>query len=251
MEKVALVTGGGRPGRVGEAIVKGFAARGWRVIIHAFHAAHDAENLRAALGGDHAVLVGDLADPATPARLVQQAFERYGRLDCLVNSASLFAYDRAGEMSPESLSRHMAINALAPALLTEALARRLEDGQRAAVLNLLDQKVENPNPDYLAYSLSKFALANWQRLMAMAYAPRLRINAVSPGLTLLSGEQTDSGYDDARKVAALGQSNGLADIVNALLFLAEAEAVTGQNLVVDGGQHLIPLPRDVAFLTET
>jgi NAD(P)-dependent dehydrogenase (short-subunit alcohol dehydrogenase family) len=121
----------------------------------------------------------------------------------------------------------------------------------AVVVNLLDQKLENPNPDFLAYTLSKAALASATTLLAMAFAPQLRVVAVSPGITLLSGDQTPESFERAHRMTPLGRSSTPADVVDAVVFLASAPAITGINLTVDGGQHLQALPRDVMYLTGT
>ena len=118
------------------------------------------------------------------------------------------------------------------------------------VINLLDQKLYNLNPDYLSYTLSKAALHTATTMLAQALAPTVRVAAVAPGLTMVSGDQTESGFAQAHQATPLGRSSSAADIVDAVVYLAGARAVTGTTLLVDGGQHLVPLPRDVMFLTK-
>ena len=135
------------------------------------------------------------------------------------------------------------------------MARQLHASARdgnhdAVIINLLDQKLENLNPDFFSYTLSKAALLAATRMMAMAFSPRVRVNGVSPGATLPSWEQSGSGFAQAHKIALLDKSSAPEDIVQAVVYLAGAKAVTGVNLIVDGGQHLMPLNRDVMFLTE-
>jgi NAD(P)-dependent dehydrogenase (short-subunit alcohol dehydrogenase family) len=128
-------------------------------------------------------------------------------------------------------------------------AARSDEAQRAVVINVLDQKLYNMNPDYLSYTLSKAALQTATVALAQALAPKLRVVGLAPGLTLQSGDQTQEGFAEAHRVTPLGRASRPEDIVAAALYLAEAAGVTGTTLVVDGGQHLVPSPRDVMFLT--
>jgi NAD(P)-dependent dehydrogenase (short-subunit alcohol dehydrogenase family) len=142
----------------------------------------------------------------------------------------------------------MHANVAAPVLLAQALHDITPDGAQAVVVNLLDQKLHNLNPDFLSYTLSKAALQAATTMLAQALAPKVRVVGVAPGITLQSGDQTSEGFAKAHKVTPLGRSSTPEDIAAAVCYLAEAGAVTGATLVVDGGQHLMPLPRDVMFL---
>jgi NAD(P)-dependent dehydrogenase (short-subunit alcohol dehydrogenase family) len=249
--RVALVTGAGR--RIGRAIALGMAAAGWDIAVHYRHSAQDAEDVVAAvraLGRRAVPLPADLTDEAAVRALPAQAAHLLGGLDCIVNNASLFEYDQAAAFSPALLNRHMQCNVAAPLLLAEALHRLTPDGEQAVVVNLLDQKLYNLNPDFLSYTLSKAALHTATTLLAQALAPKLRVVGVAPGLTLVSGEQTEAGFQQAHTVTPLGRSSTPQDIVDAVCYAASARALTGTTLVVDGGQHLVPLARDVMFLTE-
>jgi NAD(P)-dependent dehydrogenase (short-subunit alcohol dehydrogenase family) len=144
----------------------------------------------------------------------------------------------------------MHVNVAAPVALARALHAMTPDGAQAVVVNLLDQKLFNLNPDYLSYTLSKAALQAATTMLAQALAPTVRVVAVAPGLTMVSGEQTDAGFARAHQATPLGQSSRPDDIVDAVVYLAGARAVTGTTLLVDGGQHLMPLPRDVMFLAK-
>ncbi|SPA47757.1 SDR family oxidoreductase [Cupriavidus taiwanensis] len=259
---VALVTGGAR--RLGRAIALELAAQGWDVAVHCHRSVDEAEALATqirALGRRAAVLRADLADEAATSRLVADCTAALGVPTCLVNNASLFQYDVATSFSYASLDTHMRTNVAAPLLLARELHKALaaaagaEGNGKAAeprgvVINLLDQKLDNLNPDFLSYTLSKAALQTATVQLAQALAPRLRVVGVAPGITLVSGEQSEQSFRRAHRVTPLGQSSTPEDIAQAVAYLAQARAVTGTTLYVDGGQHLMPLARDVMFLTE-
>jgi NAD(P)-dependent dehydrogenase (short-subunit alcohol dehydrogenase family) len=243
-----LVTGGAR--RIGAAITRRLAARGWAVAIHHHHAPDDAEALAAALraaGGTAAVLAGELADPAVPAALVAAARAALGGpLDAVVNNASLFQYDRPSTDDRALLDRHMHVNLAAPVALAVALAAQpdLNDG---AVVNLLDQKVANLNPDFFSYTCSKLALAGATQMLAQSLAPRVRVNAVSPGLTLPSLDQSDDEFARTGRQNLLRRHVDPDDIAAAVAYLLESRSVTGQNMFVDCGQRFLARDGDVMF----
>ena len=147
------------------------------------------------------------------------------------------------------MQRHWRTNVAAPVLLAHALHVHCEavDG-RACVVNLLDQKLWNPNPDYLSYTLSKAALEAATTLLAQALAPRVRVCGVAPGVTLPSGPMDQAAFERAWRMTPLQRSSSAQDVAHAVRFLLEAPAVTGTTLLVDGGQHLSHQPRDVMFL---
>jgi NAD(P)-dependent dehydrogenase (short-subunit alcohol dehydrogenase family) len=235
---VALVTGGAR--RIGRAIALGMAQAGWDVAVHYRHSEAEAREVVdaiRALGRRAVALHADLADEHAVRALPGQALHLLGGLDCIVNNASLFEYDKPNAFSPSLLAAHMQCNVAAPLLLAQALHALVPDGGQAAVVNLLDQKLYNLNPDFLSYTLSKAAL-------------KLRVVGVAPGITLVSGDQTEDGFERAHAATPLGRSSTPQDIVEAVCYAAAAKALTGTTLVVDGGQHLVPLGRDVMFLTK-
>jgi NAD(P)-dependent dehydrogenase (short-subunit alcohol dehydrogenase family) len=254
-----LVTGAAR--RLGREIALGMARAGWDVAVHYGSSAEQAARTVAdieALGRRAVALPADLDDEAAVEALFDAACARLGPLDAVVNNASRFEPDRPETASYAMLARHVGPNLGAPLVLARRLhalrAAVAPDAPAAApavVVNLLDQKLENPNPDFLAYTLSKAALASATTLLAMAFAPQLRVVAVSPGITLLSGDQTPESFERAHRMTPLGRSSTPADVVDAVVFLASAPAITGINLTVDGGQHLQALPRDVMYLTGT
>ncbi len=247
--KVALVTGAGK--RIGRAIALGLAQAGWDVAVHyrgsETEARETADGVRAA-GRRAALLRCDLADEAQVRALLARAFEQLGSVTCVVNNASLFEYDNPTSFSPALLAAHMQANLTAPLLLAQALHAATPVGGEAVVINLLDQKLFNLNPDFLSYTLSKSALHAATTMLAQALAPTVRVVGVAPGLTMVSGDQTDSGFARAHQATPLGRSSTPQDIVDAVCYAACARAVTGTTLLVDGGQHLVQLPRDVMFL---
>ncbi|HEY0063235.1 MAG TPA: SDR family oxidoreductase [Telluria sp.] len=248
---VALVTGAGK--RLGRAIALGLAQAGWDVAVHYRQSEAEARSAVAeieALGRRAVALRCDLSDAAQVRQLAAQAAAALGPLGCVVNSASQFEYDSAADFSPALLAAHMQANVAAPILLAQALHAATAPGSQAVVINLLDQKLYNLNPDYLSYTLSKAALQAATTMLAQALAPTVRVAAVAPGLTMVSGEQTEAGFAQAHQATPLGQSSRAGDIVDAVVYLAGARAVTGTTLLVDGGQHLMPLARDVMFLTK-
>lgn len=249
--RVALVTGAAK--RLGQAIALTMAQRGWDVVVHYHHSASEAQaTLQAieAMGRGALGLCCDLADAAAVAQLVPQTLAHFGRLDCIVNSASLFDYDCALDFTVANLDRHMHANLAAPVLLAQALHAATPDGGEAVVVNLLDQKLYNMNPDYLSYTLSKAALQTATVMLAQALAPKLRVAGVAPGITLISGQQTEAEFRKAHKMTPLGRSSTPQDIANTVCFIADTPGITGTTLLVDGGQHLVPLLRDVAFVAK-
>jgi NAD(P)-dependent dehydrogenase (short-subunit alcohol dehydrogenase family) len=247
--QVALVTGAGR--RIGRAIALGLAAAGWDVAVHYRSSERDARDTAAAivaLGRRAALLQCDLADDAAVRALPARAAEALGRVSCVVNNAALFEYDSATTFSPELLAAHMQANVAAPLLLAQALHAATPEGSQAVVINLLDQKLYNLNPDFLSYTLSKAALHTATSMLAQALAPTVRVVGVAPGITMVSGDQSAEGFERAHQVTPLGRSSTPEDIAGAVVYAASARALTGTTLVVDGGQHLVPLARDVMFL---
>jgi NAD(P)-dependent dehydrogenase (short-subunit alcohol dehydrogenase family) len=244
---VALVTGGAR--RLGRAIALHLAARGWDLAVHYRGSADEAEATAAEARGAGAraqTFAADLADEAQALALVPAVVGRFGRLDAVVNNASLFEYDAVADFSYAAMDRHWRANT-APAIV---LARALHAAGGGAVVNLLDQKLWNPNPDHLSYTLSKAALEAATTLLAQALAPRTRVCGVAPGVTLLSGPMSAAEFERAHRLTPLERSSTPEDIARAVAFLLESPAITGTTLLVDGGQHLQAQPRDVYFLTK-
>jgi len=255
---VALVTGAAR--RIGRVIALELAHAGLDIALH--HRATDAATLAdveattrelQAAGARVLPFAADFADPAAAAALLPAVAQAFGRVDVVVNSASRFEYDSPAAFDAALLESLTRSNVAAPVALARALAAQVPAQARHArttpcVVNLLDQKLHNPNPDYFSYTLTKAALAHATVLLAQALAPAVRVCGVSPGITLVSGPMDEAEFAKAHKLTALGRSSNPEDIARAVRFLVESPAITGVDLAVDGGQHLIGQSRDVLFL---
>lgn len=253
VKRIALVTGGAQ--RIGRAIALALARRGWDIVVHYGRSADAAaQTVREIdqLGRRAAAVQCDLADEDAVKALLPAALRALDAdvLSCVVNNASLFARDSAADFSHASLDAHMRANLAAPVLLAQALHEATPAGAQAVVINLLDQKLFNLNPDYLSYTLSKAALHSATTMLAQALAPTVRVVGVAPGITLVSGEQTEEEFRKAHALTPLGHSSTADDVADAVCFAAENRSLTGTTLLVDGGQHLIPLQRDVMFVAK-
>ena len=249
--RVALVTGAAK--RIGRSIALALAHEGWDIVVHYRASLEEAQATVKdiqACGRRAVALQGDLADETSVRALLPRAIEMLGPVRCVVNNASLFSYDCIDDFSSATLDAHMHANLAAPVLLAQALHAATPETVQAVVINLLDQKLFNPNPDFLSYTLSKAALHSATTMLAQALAPKVRVVGLAPGITLVSGDQTAEGFAKAHAQTPLGKSSTPDDIARAVCFLAEAQAVTGTTLIVDGGQHLLPSPRDIMFTTQ-
>lgn len=237
-DRTAIVTGGGK--RVGEAMVRALIDDGWSVIAHV-HGDGDAVPEGATR------VVADLAEPDSAARIFAAA-DGGPPVGLLINNAARFAFDRFGEVSVAEFDAHMSINARAPTLLIDELARRHAEGE-ALVVNLLDAKLAAPNPDFLSYTLSKYALAGLTELAARGLSPKgIRVNAIAPALMLPSGDQGEENFEAVHALNPLRRGVEVGDVIAALRYLIAATGVTGETLVLDGGQRFMALARDVQFL---
>ena len=258
--KAVLVTGAAK--RLGREIALQFAHQGWDVAIHYGRSDQDAkETVREIemMGVKALAFQADLADEQATQNLFSAVSRAFPNLHCLINSASIFEYDRANSETPlssKSLQAHMQVNLATPILLTQLMfefqkkgAGKVDAEHLPSVIQLLDQKLINLNPDYLSYTLSKAALLTSVELLAMDFAPHLRVLGLAPGISLPSGDQTSDGFSKAHQMTPLGRSSTPADIAKAAVFLAQSNAITGTTLYVDGGQHLLPSSRDVMFKT--
>lgn len=245
-----LVTGAAR--RLGRAIALDLARHGHDVAVHCHRSLEEAQATAQALrelGARAEVFPADLCDEAACRALLPAVAARFGRVDAVVNNASVFEYDDAAGFGHAAMERHWKANTAPAVLLAQALHEHLQDGERrGCVVNLLDQKLWNPNPDHLSYTLSKAALQCATVLLAQALAPRVRVTGVAPGVTLVSGPMSEGEFARAHAMTPLQRSSTPEDIAHAVRFLIEAPAISGTTLLVDGGQHLQPQARDVMFL---
>jgi len=233
----ALVTGAGH--RIGRAIALRLAQAGFDIAIHyRSDAAAAAAVVSAvqALGRRGAALHADLADEAAARNLIALAAQALGPLNVLVNSASAFEDDRAGRLGRATWDLHFETNLRAPLVLAEAFAEQAQDG--ASIINILDQRVWKPTPQFFSYALSKSALWSATRMLAQAWAPRIRVNGVGPGPTLASTHQNAESFAAEAAGTLLGRSVDPAEVADAVVWLVDARAVTGQMIAVDSGQHL-------------
>jgi len=256
--RTVLLTGAAK--RLGKSIALYFAKAGWNVVLHYGNAKQEAmytlEQIKA-LGVRAIAIQANLAEPDTIKGLFQASVDKFGRIDCLINSASAFEYDRPSQeahmLTQAGLVRNMQVNLAAPVLLAQEMFHHLQgqpprnDELVPVTIQLLDQKLINLNPDYFSYTLSKSALLTATEMMALDFAPTLRSVGLAPGITLPSGKQTEAEFLQAHQKTPMGYSSSPDDIAQAALFIANAKAITGTTIYVDGGQHLIPSQRDVMF----
>ncbi|SAK50245.1 dehydrogenase [Caballeronia pedi] len=253
--RTVLVTGAAK--RIGRGVALEFARQGWDVAVHYGGSALDARETVAdieALGRRAVALKADLGVEAEVERLVPACVETFGGLNCVVNCASRFDEDTAIDFGYAKLLEMTAVNVAAPLTLARMLhaitpdTAADDDAQRGVVINVLDQKLYNMNPDYLSYTLTKAALDNATVALAQALGPKLRVVGLAPGLTLISAGQTPASFEAAHRVTPLNRASTVEDVAQAACYLANAHGVNGTTLVVDGGQHLVPSPRDVMYM---
>lgn len=245
----ALVTGGAR--RIGAALARRLAKEGFRVAIHHNASSAEARALAEEIreSGGHCVTVaGDLGNEAGTRAVWAQTIAALGPVSLLVNNASLFRNDDLPDFRSADLSAHMAVNLQAPLRLTDLMAAQAALPAGALVVNMLDNKVFAPNPDFFTYTLSKAALRNATEISAMRLCGRPRVCGIAPSITLPSGAQTEADFEATARINPLGCRVFPEDIAEALLYLWHDPAMNGEILTIDGGQSLWNLPRDVAFL---
>jgi len=239
MRGAALVTGASR--RIGRALALAAGAAGFDVAVHFHHHEADAEATADEVKGSgrRAVpLPGDLSLPGAGAALVAEASAALGPLTLLINNASLFVDDRIHNLTEEGWDAHLRTNLAAPIFLAQAFASQAQDGADNLIVNLTDQRVWRPNPQFFSYTLSKAALWTATQTLAQALAPRIRVNAIGPGPTLPSTYQSAETFAQEAAATPLARGAEVEDICAAALYLIDARAVTGQMIAVDGGQHL-------------
>jgi NAD(P)-dependent dehydrogenase (short-subunit alcohol dehydrogenase family) len=237
--KAALVTGGGR--RIGRALALALAEDGFAVAVHYHRSRKAAEGVVEAIrgrGGGALALGADLADEDAVRRLLPQAEHAFGPVGCLVNNAGVFGDDTVGTVTRESWDQHLAVNLRTPFVLIQELAARLPAEAGGVVVNMLDQRVWSLTPFFVSYTLSKAGLWTLTQTMALALAPRIRVNGIGPGPTLPSPRQSPEQFARQRAMVPLGRGTSPREIAAALRFILSAPALTGQMIALDGGQHL-------------
>ena len=273
-QPVVLVTGAAK--RLGREIALTLAKHGWRLAVHYRSSGQDAINTIADLSintpargvnegvkedvnglnqTNHAKFQCDLSDEAAVRALLPNVIAHFGRVDAVVNSAAIFEYDAASNFSYSVMYKHLATNTGAAIVLSQALhehiSLRKNSGEtlaQGAVVNLLDQKLWNQNPDFFSYTLSKAALEAANTMLAMELAPLVRVIGVAPGLTLTSHMISDEKFQELHKISPLGRSSTAQDVADTVRFALENRSITGTTLLVDGGQHLMRFERDFSLM---
>jgi len=255
--RTVLVTGAAR--RLGREMALGLAAAGWQVAVHFRGSAQEAagtvaECRKLAPAGTRVeAFQADLGDEAQARALLPQVIASLGQVDAVVNNASLFQHDDAASFGHDLLSAHLRTNTAAPILLAQALHEHVRSRIGAAagdavVVNLLDQKLWNQNPDFLSYTLSKAALEAASTMLALALAPQVRVVGVAPGLTLTSDLLSPEKFEQLHRLSPLGRSSTVPDVVSTVKFALDNRSLTGTTLLVDGGQHLMKFERDFSLM---
>jgi NAD(P)-dependent dehydrogenase (short-subunit alcohol dehydrogenase family) len=243
--RTVLVTGGAR--RIGAAISRRFGEAGWHVVIHSWRSFAEAQALAAELPSAETVRF-DLADSGAALAMIEDLAARVPDWRVLVNSASVFRPDDVAQLDIGTNWEAMQVNAAVPAMMAQTYLRlaRAQGGRR--VIQLTDQKLANPNPDFFSYTMSKHALAATIPMLAMAAAPDDRVYGLAPGAILASHEQTDDDAESSHRLNLLGRRTGANEVADAAFFLATGPLASGQTLFVDSGQHLLAQSRDVMYL---
>ena len=240
MSRAILITGAGA--RVGRYLALGLAADGWAVAIHYNRSKAGAETLARKIkeqGGKAAIVQGNLFVPQDLDSLISRASKALGEpITALINNASTFEDDRADDFTRASYDYHMDVNLRAPLMLAQQLADQLPEGETGCILNMIDQRVLNPDPSFFTYALSKSALYSATKTLAQSLAPYIRVNAIGPGPTLKNHSQTDADFAAEAASTLLGVGSPPESLLDAARYLLEAKSVTGQMIAVDGGQHL-------------
>ncbi|PHR55670.1 MAG: short chain dehydrogenase [Robiginitomaculum sp.] len=236
--KSVLITGAGN--RIGRALAKGLHADGWAVAIHYNRSKNAAKELANALGARAVTVQANLNIPNEVDTLVSRTIEALGTpLTALINNASTFTPDKAQDFTPALYDHHMDVNLKAPLLLSQHFANALPHDKQGVIINMIDQRVLRPAPDYFSYAISKSALYSATQTLAQALAPRIRVCGIGPGPTLQNSHQNDADFDSEIEATLLGTGSPPDTILHAVRYILSANAVTGQMIAVDGGEHLI------------
>ena len=246
--RTVLITGAAR--RVGAAIARQLAADGWAVIVHYNRSKTEAEQLAdeiRQLGGVCDIVQADLANQSDVESLMRRCVALHGSVECLINNASVFYYDDISSVSWESLHDHLASNLIAPVFLCRDFARMFDGRGDRCIINILDQKVANLNPDFLSYTIGKIGLSGLTEMLAMAFTGRIRVCGIAPGLALVSGKQTEASFEKAWHAPPLCRSTTPDEIATCVRYILASPSMTGSTIFLDGGESLAGRVRDVAF----
>ena len=256
--RTALVTGSAK--RLGREIALTLARAGWQVAVHYRDSTDDATKTVAdcTQWTAAAAFDADLAEEAAVRALLPRVIAHFGQVDAVVNCAAIFEHDSARSFSFAAMEKHLRTNTGAAIVLAQALHAHVvarsspgengNDTSRGVVVNLLDQKLWNLNPDFISYTLSKAALEAANTMLAMALAPQVRVVGVAPGLTLPSPMLSQEKFEALHQLSPLGRSSTPQDVASAVQFALENQSITGTTLLVDGGQHLMRFERDFSTM---
>ena len=237
--KNVLITGAGQ--RIGRAIALDLAQAGWTIAVHFNHssdAAHDVIKEISNTGGRAVSISADLAQEDEVSVLVQHAASKIGPLTCVINNASIFEYDTPSTVIKETWDKHMQINLRAPFVISQKFSEQLPPSIKGNIINIIDQRVWNLTPDFISYTLSKSGLWTLTQTLAMAFSPKIRVNAVGPGPTLQSTYQSEADFTKEFAGTPLKQQVTTKEIADTIRFILDASSLTGQMIAIDGGQHL-------------
>jgi len=251
MTGTVLITGAAQ--RIGRQLALDLADKGWAVAVHYNTSRDDADDVVAEIahkGGRAVTVQGDLAASGVAAEIVARSTEALGPLTCLVNNASMFEPDEPETFTPESWNLHLDINLRAPVFLAQAFAAQLPETVHGNIVNLIDQCVLKLNPTYFSYTTSKSALWTVTRTLAQSLAPRIRVNAIGPGPALPHARMKEGDFAERTEQTLLQRGTSPEEISSALSFILSAPALTGQMIVLDGGQHLVWQTPDVTDANE-
>lgn len=249
LKRTVLITGGGR--RIGAAIAFCLAGRGDHVIVHYNSSAADAEEVCRKIrdaGGSCDIVACDLTCRAAMTQLIGRVRDIAGPVDTLINNASAFTLDHLDTLDFELWDQHLAVNLTAPAFLSREFSKQ-HDIEGGVIINIVDQKVDALNPDFLSYTISKVGLKGLTQVLAMALAPRIRVCGVSPGLTLMSNLQTKESFERAYRSMPLKRGSTVEEIARGVTFILDTPSYSGQILTIDGGESFQRRARDVYFDT--
>ena len=250
VKRVVLVTGAAK--RLGREIALTLSREGWTVAVHYRDSVDEATNTVAdcaRLAGVSAGFRANLSNEKSVRKLLPAVVKRLGQVDAVVNSAATFEYDTPETFSFLAMQKHMQCNAGAAILLSVALHTHVQTrGASGVVVNLLDQKLWNPNPDFISYTLSKAALQAANTMLAMALSPCIRVVGVAPGLTLTSPMISPEKFAQLHQLSPLGHSSSAVDVASTVAFALSNPSITGTTLLVDGGQHLMKFEHDFSAM---
>ena len=236
---VAIVTGGSK--RIGKSIVKKLSFLGWKVIIHYNSNKNDALSLQKEIqkkGGAASIIKANLNSSKATEELISKSEKKFGKLTLLVNNASIFENDSVHSLTIDTWDIHNNVNTKAPLLLSQSFAKLLPKKEPGVIINIIDQRVFSPRPDFISYSSSKNSLFWLTKVLAQALSPKIRVCAIGPGPTLKGARQTDNDFKNQSQSVPLGNGSSPEDISQAIEFILNASSFTGQMITLDGGEHL-------------